>query len=100
MFWNTLDRSRKSLLAKLAAGMPVPGSYLARGTALALILGHRKSIDFDWFTPNDFQTGVLLRDLAMLGKVKVGEIRKGTFHGFVDGIRVTWLWYPNPCSSH
>lgn len=96
MFWKTLDRSRKDFLAKLAANMPVPGSYLAGGTALALILGHRKSIDFDWFTPNEFDPGILLRDLTALGKVKVAETKRGTFHGFIDGIRVTWLHYPNP----
>jgi len=96
LFWSTLDRSRKNLLTKLAANMPVPGSYLAGGTALALMLGHRKSIDFDWFTPNEFEPGILLRDLSALGKVKVAETKKGTFHGFLDGIRVTWLRYPNP----
>lgn len=96
MFWNTLDRPRKILLTRLAANIPVSASYLTGGTALALILGHRKSIDFDWFTPNEFEPGILLRDLSVLGKVKVAETKKGTFHGFIDGIRVTWLMYPNP----
>ncbi|NPV73104.1 MAG: nucleotidyl transferase AbiEii/AbiGii toxin family protein [Pelotomaculum sp.] len=76
--------------------MPVPASYLAGGTALALILGHRKSVDFDWFTPKTFEPDALLRDLSVLGKVEVAETGRGTFHGFIDGIRVTWLWYPNP----
>jgi len=96
LFWNTLDRPRKILLTRLAANIPVSASYLTGGTALALILGHRKSIDFDWFTPNEFEPGILLRDLSVLGKVKVAETKKGTFHGFIDGIRVTWLMYPNP----
>lgn len=96
MFWATLNQPQKALLAKLAEMTPVPGSYLAGGTALALLLGHRKSIDFDWFTPVEFDPGILLRDLSVLGKTKMAESRKGTFHGFIDGIRVTWLRYPNP----
>ena len=35
-------------LAPAATGM---GFYLAGGTAVALHLGHRRSIDFDWFAP-------------------------------------------------
>ncbi len=45
---------------------------------------------------DEFEPGILLRDLSVLGKVKVAETKKGTFHGFIDGIRVTWLMYPNP----
>ena len=26
-------------------------AYLAGGTSIALHLGHRRSVDFDWFTP-------------------------------------------------
>ena len=96
MFWNTLDQPQKPLLTKLAASLPVPGSYLAGGTALALILGHRKSVDLDWFTPLAFHPDPLIQNLSVLGKVKVAEIHDGTFHGFVDGVRVTWLYYPNP----
>lgn len=28
--------------------------------------------------------------------VRVAETKKGTFHGFINGVRVTWLYYPNP----
>ncbi|OAT80803.1 nucleotidyl transferase AbiEii/AbiGii toxin family protein [Desulfotomaculum copahuensis] len=96
MFWNTLDRPRKILLKRIAEIMPVPDSYLAGGTALALILGHRKSIDFDWFTPSEFEPEIIMRDLSALGKIKITETKKGTFHGFIDRVRVTWLYYPNP----
>lgn len=76
--------------------MPISGSYLAGGTALALILGHRESIDFDWFSPNDFDPEELEKALSSIGKVKTIESKKGTYHGFMDGVRVTWLKYPNP----
>lgn len=50
MFFNVLDEPRQVLLKKIVADLPVSDSYLAGGTALALMLGHRKSIDFDWFS--------------------------------------------------
>jgi len=36
------------------------GFYLARGTALAIHLGHRVSVDLDWFTPHPFDDSLIL----------------------------------------
>ncbi|MDZ7695826.1 MAG: nucleotidyl transferase AbiEii/AbiGii toxin family protein [Deltaproteobacteria bacterium] len=36
------------------------------GTAIALRLGHRKSIDFDFFTSSDFTTDQLMREMTFL----------------------------------
>lgn len=33
--------------------------YLAGGTALSLILGHRKSVDLDFFTPVEFKSNII-----------------------------------------
>jgi hypothetical protein len=96
VFWCVLDQPRQALLKKLTTAMPVPSSYLAGGTALALLLGHRISVDFDWFTPAKFDPAIIERNLSWQNKVMVTETRRGTFHGLVDGIQVTWLWYPNP----
>lgn len=53
MFWTILDKERRDILPTLAE---IAGDqfYLAGGTALALLLGHRDSIDFDFFTEHDF----------------------------------------------
>lgn len=96
MFFDILDEPRQILLKKLVANSPVPKSYLAGGTALALMLGHRQSIDFDWFTPDEFDPASLATRLADIGNMRIAETSSGTFHGWVDGIQVTWLRYPNP----
>jgi hypothetical protein len=49
LHWDTLGPERKAFLSLLVDHQPVKDSYLAGGTALALIIGHRESIDFDWF---------------------------------------------------
>lgn len=96
LFWDVLDQPRQLLLQKLVRRLPVSDSYLAGGTALALLCGHRLSVDFDWFTPIDFDPGRLARSLGELGAVRIAETSSGTFHGWIDDIQVTWLRYPNP----
>lgn len=96
MFFNVLDEPRQVLLKKIVTDLPVKDSYLAGGTALALMLGHRTSIDFDWFTPVQFKPEILVDQLGKIGDVKIAETSSGTFHGWLDGIQVTWRHYPNP----
>lgn len=97
MFLNVLSEPGLRLLKKLLpANTLVKNSYLAGGTALALILGHRESVDFDWFSPAMFDAEKIAEDLQKVGQLRISETKKGTFHGFVDAIQVTWLYYPNP----
>lgn len=96
MFWDILDQTRIELLRKIIEIKPVPKAYLAGGTGLALMLGHRESIDFDWFTPDAFQIQEIIDKLSRIGKVDITETAEGTFHGFINNVRVTWLYYPNP----
>jgi hypothetical protein len=96
MFWDVLDPARLNLLEKLACTPPVGRSYLAGKTALALLMGHRESVDFDWFTPEPFDPGILSRRMERFGSVTVAETAPGTFTGWIDDVRITWLCYPNP----
>ncbi len=96
MFWETLDKRRITLLKKIVSNMPMQNSYLGGGTALALQLGHRKSYDFDWLTTEVFTPESLQRDLAQIGELNDVSLADGTFHGNLDNIRLTWLYYPNP----
>lgn len=49
------------LLRELSPLLAPQGFYLAGGTALALRLGHRVSVDLDFFTPNLFDPQKVLR---------------------------------------
>lgn len=70
------------LLGKLKADF-----YLAGGTALALQIGHRDSIDFDFFSFNDFDPQELFMRLEEIFKehkiIKVQEERN-TLTVFID----------------
>ena len=52
LFHNILDSKRKKLLPQL--DFLKDRFYLAGGTALALQIGHRTSVDFDFFTDTPF----------------------------------------------
>jgi hypothetical protein len=96
LHWSTLGEERKALLKLIVDNMPLPGSYMAGGTALALILGHRQSIDLDWFCFNHFDPEQLARQLSDLKPFETSDAAKGTLHGIFDRLRITWLYYPNP----
>ena len=59
--WEILDEKRQAILPLLKHFKD--RFYLAGGTALALQLAHRDSIDFDFFTSADFNSEDLLREI-------------------------------------
>jgi hypothetical protein len=81
-------------------GRPVTerGFYLAGGTALALHLGHRRSVDFDWFTERFLPDPILLAQQLRDEDVpfETDSTERGTLHGTVAGVRVTFLEYRYP----
>ena len=48
------------------------------GTALALRLGHRESVDFDFFSAYPFVPTDLLADVSFLGQVTISEAARNT----------------------
>ncbi len=63
---SILDKKRKAILPLLKEFKNE--FYLAGGTALALQLGHRKSVDFDFFALNDFKLTYLREKIDSLFK--------------------------------
>jgi hypothetical protein len=83
---------------KHAGASDALGFYLAGGTALALQLGHRTSVDFDWF-----RNGEMFEPLEVAAELRGGGVplhvvstSQGTIHGEVEGIRVSWIAYRYP----
>lgn len=87
------------------AAMPLFGAfksrfYLAGGTALALQLGHRDSIDFDFFTEESFDPEALHQELLPVfagHEVTITQAAPGTLSLLLDSsIRLSFLSYPYP----
>ena len=68
--------------------------YLAGGTALALQIGHRLSIDLDFFSPRPIKKILLAKIEEKLGPVSVLVNTKNELTVTAGGIKITFLHYP------
>jgi len=68
--------------------------YLVGGTALALQVGHRKSIDLDWFSKKSFSVRQLKIKLKKIGKLKIIQEEEYTLNCVLDGVRLSFFRYP------
>jgi predicted nucleotidyltransferase component of viral defense system len=95
MHLEILDENRKNILPLLSKINN--NFYLAGGTALALQIGHRDSIDFDFFTDSDIDIEKLFDSLAYIFKdhdlVKT-HTEKNTLYILVDdSIKISFMKY-------
>lgn len=96
MFEETLVKGAKNNLAILGESYILKGAYLAGGTALALQLGHRVSVDFDFFTRNDFVPKDFSSQISKIGKFKEEQASKGTVLGNFNGTKFSLFTYNYP----
>jgi len=69
---------------------------LVGGTAIALQIGHRQSIDFDLFSFNKFDNAKI-RNKIVRGKFKVGKVYRdetGQFTFIMNNVQFTFFQYP------
>ncbi len=88
-----LSESQKSALAVLSQQPAARTFYLAGGTALALQLGHRESLDFDFFRERGFDPQELLRQLPA---ARVLQEERDTLTVEVRGVKTSFFGYPHP----
>jgi len=101
---SILDDKRRAILP-LFKSFSNDGFYLAGGTGLALQIGHRDSIDFDFFKEGDFDTAILIEKIFSVftsHKIIITQQEKNTISCLVDdtislsffGYRHTFLQPP------
>ena len=96
MHEHTLAPSTQKLFDKLAQNSWVSDFYLAGGTALALHLGHRISVDLDFFNKQDFNEALIISKLSDIGKLEVFQKSLQSITGSVDDVKVSFLGYKYP----
>jgi Nucleotidyl transferase AbiEii toxin, Type IV TA system len=88
---ETVEPFILGLLKELMADEALNQFVLVGGTALALQLGHRKSIDLDMFTVSDIDTELLLttlqKDYQVIDRVKI----KGALICEINTIKVDFI---------
>lgn len=96
MYLSVLNTRQINLLKELKF-LNEYGFYLAGGTALALQINHRTSIDFDFYTEKDFDNRKLLGEIEeQFNDVKVVQIPEQTLITKIKGIEVNFFRYPYP----
>jgi len=87
-------------LDQLQRAQALEGFYLAGGTGMALHLGHRRSVDLDFFSRTNRLDaegrGDLLARLRRLPGWALLEAKDGTVHGRLGRVRVSFFWYEPP----
>lgn len=80
--------------------LPLLGKFsrdfgLVGGTAIALYLGHRRSIDFDLFSDKPFHNAAVRRKIKNTHRIqKVFKDETGQYTFFVNGVQMTFYHFP------
>lgn len=93
MFAETLIKGADDSLAILGSSGILKDAYLAGGTAAALQMGHRISVDFDFFTPREFVPEKFVTALSKLGSFDETQVDKGTVLGNFEGVKFSLFVY-------
>ncbi len=96
MFESVLPQDAQTALAVLGKSSIVQDGYLAGGTALALQMGHRQSVDFDFFSEKAFDALEMSRSLQALGSFKEDTVEKNTLLGTFNSVKYSYFYYPYP----
>lgn len=93
---EAIEPDTLELLKILQSDRNLEGFHLAGGTSLAMQIGHRKSIDLDLFTLNDFDTNSLLEHLEESFRFKLIFSSANTLKGTICDINVDFIAHKYP----
>lgn len=96
MFETVLSPNAKTALEVLGKSGLTKDAYLAGGTSLALRLGHRISIDFDFFLSVKFDPVKLAESLKTIGKFEIGTASGITLIGIFNEVKFSYFEYNYP----
>jgi len=96
VFTEALFGNTQKTLALLGKSRLLNKSYLAGGTACALQIGHRISVDLDFFTPQEFDSKELIKSLQKIGEFKLDRQSWGTVLGTMEGVKFSIFVYKYP----
>jgi len=91
-----LSQETKNNLEKIIEAGIIKDFYLAGGTAVALHLMHRLSIDLDFFTKEDFDRTSLVQKIIIIGKFSIEKEAENSLIGVFNNTRITFIKYSYP----
>jgi predicted nucleotidyltransferase component of viral defense system len=96
--WHTevMTAEAADLLGDLGTRDYMRAFYLAGGTALALHLGHRKSVDLDFFSDQAVDEDSLLAKVQDLPEFSLIAKEPQTLHCHIHRVKVSFIGHPYP----
>lgn len=93
-FYETIEPGTLGLLRQIQSAAIFKECRLVGGTSLAMQLGHRKSIDLDFFGKIETDSLQIKDFLKSIGSIQVIQESKFIFQYIVNGIKVDFVNYP------
>ena len=93
---KTVEARTLELLTRLMKDDALNSFFLVGGTALALQIGHRKSVDLDLFNLSPFDTLPLFEVLSEKYHFEVEFQAKNTLKGTVEGVKIDFITHAYP----
>ncbi len=93
MFTKTLLPDTLRAIKLVSSISSIKHAYLAGGTALALQLGHRMSVDLDFFTPEEIDENVVASGLSQLPEFTESQREWRTVLGTVGETKFSIFYY-------
>lgn len=93
---KTIAAPTLGILKNIMAIFELSGFNLAGGTSLALQIGHRLSVDLDFFGNRPFETQEILDLLQPVGQVRILSQSKNILVLNVEGVKVDFVNYRYP----
>ncbi|MBU3978494.1 nucleotidyl transferase AbiEii/AbiGii toxin family protein [Patescibacteria group bacterium] len=100
MFTKTLLPDTLRAIQLVSGVTEIKKAYLAGGTALALQIGHRISVDLDFFTQEEFNEIELSAKLALLPEFIQDGTAKWTVWGKIGETKLSIFYYKYPLLGH
>ena len=96
LYKETVSQAALGLLNKIMSDEALDNFILVGGTALALQIGHRISIDIDLFSDVTFNENDLAEYLRAKYRFQLDFITKNTIKGEIDGIQIDFIAHQYP----
>jgi len=88
--FQKLPRAQRRLWPELGSSVAL-GLVLYGGTAVSLHLGHRRSVDFDFFTDRPLDAAVIRREFGFAGSAKTLQQAKDTLVVLASGVKLSFF---------
>ena len=94
MFFRAFPAPARRVFTRLGREPFLRAFYLAGGSAAALHLGHRVSMDLDFFTDEPFSPATLTSGLQAIGPLAIQQQKADTLVALFGGAQISFFHYP------